>query len=383
MHLCLVTPKVFAVRDGVGDYTFRLGVELAREHRVTLLTSVGMCEGEERQGVRILPVVPNWGPQGLRVLAREVSRLRPDVVNLQYEPHLYHRWGVNLGLPLAMLLLRLRGTRLLTTVHEPFVPLTNWKWWCTGPVQRLALALLISASRKVLVSIEAWTRLFQRVFFWRGEDFVWVPVGSNIPDTPAPHERREAIRAGLGVSGDGVLLGSFSPLGSGKRLDLLFQAWDRLARRWPSVSLALIGVTREEVLQRHPGIPAEGRVICTGFISAQEASWLLSCLDVFLAPYVDGISTRRTAAIAAMAHGIPIVATRGHLTDSSLFEASPIRLVDPDSAEALADAVEELLGTDRERKRISGLTRGFYERYFAWEVIARRVGEVAAAAAVG
>lgn len=380
MHICLVTAKIFAVRDGVGDYAFRLAVELAREHQVTIVTTTGMCEEGECQGVIFRPVVPNWRLQGLRVLVRELDRLRPDVVNLQYEPHFYHRWGINLWLPLAMLSLRCRGGRLLTTVHEPFVPLTNWKWWCTGPVQRLALGLLVCASRKVLVSIEAWARMLRRIFFWRKGDFVWVPVGSNIPTDPAPAGAREEIREAWGLPRNGILLGTFSPLGSGKRLDLLFQTWDLVARRWPSIFLLLIGVTREEVLSRTPEIPAEARVVFTGFLSAQDASRVLGCLDVFLIPYVDGVSTRRTAAIAAMAHGIPIVTTRGHLTDRSLFETSPIRLVSGDRVSAMVAAVEELVRSNRERERIGDLTRRFYEQHFAWGVIAKRVVELAEAA---
>jgi glycosyltransferase involved in cell wall biosynthesis len=177
-----------------------------------------------------------------------------------------------------------------------------------------------------------------------------------------------------------LLVGCFSPLGSGKRLDLLLETWNLVARCRSNLSLVLIGVTRDEMLRRVTSIPLDDRVTCTGYLAPEEVSRLMGCLAVLLAPYVDGVSARRTAAIAAMAHGVPIVTTLGHLTDRSLFEGSPIRLVDGNRPDALATAVEDLLSSDREREEVGKRTRWFYEQHFAWGVIAKRVAEVAAAA---
>ena len=380
MHICLVTSKIFAVRDGVGDYAFRLAVELAREHRVTLLTSTGMGEAGEREGVMILPVIPDWRPHGLRVLIRELRRLEPDVVNLQFEPHLYHRWGVNLWLPMAMLFLRWRGVRLITTVHEPFVPLTIWKWWLSGPIQRVALYLLLWASRKVVVVISVWTRMLQRWFWWRAEDFVRIPVGSNVAPVDLSPEERQALRSRYGLPPTGVVVAVFSPLGSGKQFDLVVRVWEILAKRHTDLWLLLIGVEREEARRRHPGAPTGSRVVYTGFVSGPEVSRLHQCADLALAPYVDGVSARRTSTISMMAHAVPLVGTRGPLTDLDIFEGSPIRLVPVGDEEGFVAAVDGLVASRDLRLALGSRTRLFFERHFAWPVLGKQFFEVAAGA---
>lgn len=381
MHLCLVTSKAFAIREGVGDYTFRLAVELAKQHEVTLVTRRGMSPPGEREGVRILPVVPNWGLQGLKVLARELLRLRPDVVNLQYEPYLYHRWGINLWLPLVMLVLRTRGLPIVTTVHEPFVPFTRWQWWLTGPIQRLSLVLLVCASRKIAVTTWAWIGLVRPWVFWRLNDVVRIPVGSNVPPVSVSTEEKKEIRRRWNVPTTGVVIGVFSPLGNGKLLDLVLRTWERLRLAQPDAVLMLLGVTRDEVLARFPQAPTGPRTIYTGFLAPDQVSRLIKAVDVALAPFIDGLSSRRSSTISLMAHGVPIVSTIGPLTDLDIFGDSPIRLVPVGEEAGFQRAIEGLLHSAEERERVGDLTKSFYTRHFAWGHIAKQVAQLAAAAA--
>ena len=381
MHLCLVASKAFAVREGVGDYSFRLAVELAKEHEVTLVTSRGMSPPGERDGVRILPIVPNWGPQGLRVLVHELVRLRPDVVNLQYEPYLYHRWGINLWLPMAMLVLRAQGLPIVTTVHEPFVPFTRWQWWLTGPIQRLSLVFLVCASRKIAVTTWAWIGRLRPWVSWRLKDVVRIPVGTNVPPVSVSAEDRAEIRQRWNVPTTGVVIGVFSPLGNGKLFDLILRTWEGLRLVRPDAVLLLLGVTRDEVLARFPEAPTDPRAIYTGFLAPDRISRLITGLDVALAPFVDGLSSRRSSTISLMAHGIPIVSTLGPLTDPDIFGDSPIRLVPLGEEAGFYRAIEDLLRSAEERKRVGDLTRTFYARHFAWAHIAKQVADLAAAAA--
>src|SRR4029453_3959065 len=53
-----------------------------------------------------------------------------DAVVVQYNPFMYGRWGFAPWLPLG--LWRLRGRkavgRIALMVHEPYVPMVNWRW---------------------------------------------------------------------------------------------------------------------------------------------------------------------------------------------------------------------------------------------------------------
>src|SRR5258708_23500443 len=57
-----------------------------------------------------------------------------------------------------------------------------------------------------------------------------------------------------------------------------------------------------------------------GPLAADEVSRRLAAVDVYLAPYIDGISTRRGAFIAGLEHRLPTVGTYGVHTDRCLLE---------------------------------------------------------------
>jgi glycosyltransferase involved in cell wall biosynthesis len=274
----------------------------------------------------------------------------------------------------------MQGLPIITTVHEPFVPLTIWKWWILGPVQRLLLALWIVASRKVVVSISAWTEMLRRTFTWRSGDIRWMAVGSNLTPVPVSAEERRQTRERWGLPANGVILVMLNPLGTGKQFDLVARVWGRLASRRPDLGLLIIGATAEEARRRLAAAPAAPRTAYTGFVPAETASRLLGCADVALAPYVDGLSTRRSSTISLMAHGLPVVSTRGDLTDPGIFDDFPIPLVTPDDEAGFEQAVEALIASPDARAVAGQRTRIFYERHFAWDVLQKQFLEVAAEA---
>jgi glycosyltransferase involved in cell wall biosynthesis len=377
VHICILTGALFQPRDGVGDYAWRLAQALSREHRVSL---VGHLSGEPRSGEdgpQIVPLVEGWGAAGRRHLFRIVRDLRPDVLNVQYTPFLYHRWGLNLGLPLLLLRLRMQGMPIVTMVHEPFVPLRTWKWWILGPIQRALLALWILASRRVLVSIWAWTEMLRRMFRWRAGDIRWLAVGSNLSPVGISPEERRHLREKWGLPGSGVVLVMLNPLGTGKQFDLVSRVWKRLASRHEKVGLLIVGVGREEALCRFPAAPDGDRTAYTGFVPDEVASRLLGCADVGLAPYVDGLSTRRSSTISMMAHGLPIVSTRAELTDPGVFDDFPIPLVSPEDEMGFERTLEELIRSPEKRAEAAEQTRRFFQHHFAWEVLEKQFLEVA------
>ena len=67
--------------------------------------------------------------------------------------------------PVPLLVRRLRhaGYRIVTTVHEPYVPFDMWRRLPMGIVQRLELWLLVMSSAKIAVTISTWTRMRRTV----------------------------------------------------------------------------------------------------------------------------------------------------------------------------------------------------------------------------
>ena len=366
MKVCIITAQLPPIRCGVGDHTVQLANTLAaRGDEVVVLT--GRTQVAEVLDARftVRNRLPGWGVAGMRQLWREIRHERPDVVLLQWVPFLYSRTGTNIVLPFTLALLSLTGVPMHVMVHEPWVPFTRWSFCLTGPIQRFALATLVTAADRVGVSIERWVGLLRSRIPWKRRAIHWVPVGSNIPVEPRETER---LRAALDIPSSAPIVGVFSLFGSAKGYPLISAAWEQLAACTDEPYIVLIGASAEEANVHLPAVASHRRCRTTGYLSSADVSRWLSELSLLVAPFMDGVSSRRGSVMAALAHGVPVVSTRGSHTDS-LFLDSPLRLssTDPD---AFAETARALYFDTVNRVALGAASARFYERHFAWSVIA-------------
>ncbi|MBI4221024.1 MAG: glycosyltransferase family 4 protein [Chloroflexi bacterium] len=348
----------------MGDYTWRLAEELSGAHDTFILTSAGQTPLPMR--ARVIADVPGWGVRGMFTLWRHVAALQPTWVAIEFVPFLYARRGINFAVPAFALWLRARGFRVFLQVHEPFVALDTPKHMVLGVLQRAMLCLLLAASRKVAVTTLVWCDMLRRLIPWRRDDVFWLPSGSNVPRVDVSDRERQALRGKLGLGDDDVLLAVISPFGAGKLPELVWRAWKRAASRTGCTRLLVIGVERDQALRLDRSAPGGDRVVYAGYVNVEEVSRLLTCADVFVCPYVDGVSARRTSVISAMEHGLPVVTTRGHLTDPGVFDASPLVLTDVGDGEGFCAEVEALATVPARRRAVGEATRAFFEERFAW-----------------
>lgn len=361
-----ICPKIPPSRDGVGDYTYCLASEIAKTRPVAIITSQSDLPAPDA-GLPALEI-HYWDGRGLRTLRPILDRLQPSFINVQWVPFLWGKWGINFALPWMVLQLRLAGYRVVTTVHEPYVAFDRWKTLPMAILQRLELWLLILGSVKVAVSISAWTQMLQARFFWRKRDIFWLPVGSNISRVCLSDDERAEIRRSLGVGADDLLVVMFNPGGAGKMVDLAAKAWRAIRLGHPTASLLLIGCQESDPPPAR--FEAPDRVLCTGYVEPAQVSRLLSCADICLAPYIDGISARRGSVIAAIAHGLPIVSTKGRLTDLTLFEGGPVVLVEVSDEGAFVAGAERLAGDSILRRALRDRLMEFHRHHFSWPAIA-------------
>ena len=83
-----------------------------------------------------------------------------------------------------------------------------------------------------------------------------------------------------------------------------------------------------------------------------------------LQPYPDGISTRRTSAMVALAHARPLVTTTGWLTESLWEDSGAVVLAPYDDPVALAAATAALIGDADRRARLAADGAALYDRRF-------------------
>ena len=122
------------------------------------------------------------------------------------------------------------------------------------------------------------------------------------------------------------------------------------------------GSFREAFVRRNPAITA--RLHATDHLPGEHLSCHLSACDLMIQPYPDGISTRRTSVMAALAHGRPVVTTLGRLTEPLWTESSAVAIVAADDAAALASLAASLIDLPSERERLAFAGATLYRDYF-------------------
>jgi len=340
-RLAPAAPGLVAYRDaGPTDAIAEHGRRL-----VAALAASGVPAAYEGEGLR--PILARAGPA-------------PPWILLQYNPNSYGRRGVAPGLVRDVLRLRRRTpSALLLCVHEPWTYVHDARSLLMTSWHRLQLRPLLAAADGVgAVTAPLARRL--------GHGAVHVGVGTNV--TPVAVARDEARRR-LAV-GDAlvvVLFGGAHPS----------RAHDHAAAAL--AALAAQGADRLLVLNLGAGAPApsvpEGVAVRSpGPLTEAELSLHLLAGDLALLPLVDGLSTRRTTLMAALAHGLPVAGLRGPGTDP-LLAARPdaVALTPAGDRGAYARAVVALADDPAVRSALGRAGRRLYERELDWPVVARRV----------
>src|SRR5205085_11119201 len=108
---------------------------------------------------------------------------------------------------------------------------------------------------------------------------------------------------------------------------------------------------RHRLLRRAAG--PDDRVRAADGLSAGDVSRHLQACDLLVQPYPDGVSTRRTSFMAALAHGRPTVTTRGPLTETLWGDCGAAVVVPAGDGPALAAAAAGLLADAPARARLA------------------------------
>jgi glycosyltransferase involved in cell wall biosynthesis len=306
-------------RGGIGDYTRLLADALAdagREVHVWAPDAAGVTL--RRATVHPLSGV---GSAALRELDAGLDRFpAPRRLLVQYAPQAWGMRGMNVAFCRWLLARRRAGDDVRVMFHEPFFPF-GWQRPqrnLLAAVNRWMARLLLRASTRAYVSIQAWETLL-RPLAPRGLEFTILPIPSTIPfvDDPA---RVAELRRTLSEDGKRPIFVHFGTYGDtiARMLGIALRA---LIERRPDARILLLG-------ENGPAFKAQLRnadprvadaVIAPGRMDAEDVSLHLQASDVAIQPYPDGADTRRTSLMACLANGVPTATTQGRFTDHRIF----------------------------------------------------------------
>ena len=366
MHL--VFPRLPPTPDGIGDYTACLAGALAEHSRVKILTTQPTHTPIPGVAVRqAFALEPTRGVQGL---LDAVAEDPPDWLVLQYNPFSYGRRGFNPHLPRVVRTLKQRhpALRLAVMVHEVAPPWLNARLVLMSTWQLAQLWRLSRAADVLFVAIEPWVASFRR---WFGKTPVHhLPVGSNMPYRPVA--RAEARRR-LGLGDPTFVVGVFGTAHPTRLLDFVRAAATALRRETDAMQVLYVGPDGAQMQQRLEGFP----VYDAGRVPPEDASRYFAAMDVCLAPFRRGVSTRRGSFMAALQQGVATVSTYGSHTDMILQRANgqAFLLAPDDDPNTFARYACALLHDPARRTRIAGRGQALYQAAFDWNVLAAQLVE--------
>jgi glycosyltransferase involved in cell wall biosynthesis len=359
-----LTPEYPPRHGGVADYTHQIATELSRAGETIHVWGPSGITGQPGSAIVVHPELGRFRSADLTragILLDDFPSPRRLVV--QWVPHGFGQRAMNLPFCCWLWRRSVAGDAIELIVHEPFVTFSGTiGQYVVALVQRAMTLILLSAARRVWVTTRAWGPLLEPYLSGRTTVVEWLPVPSSLqsadPLTVAEVRARYA-------PGKESLIGHFGTHGP-LVTSLLADAIPLLAGAHPSARFVLIGAESERfrsaLVAGNSGLA--GRVSATGTLNAGELSAHIAACDVMLQPYPDGVTSRRTTAMAGLFAGVPVVTTEGKLTERLWREGAAVKLADAGDVHGIVQHVLKLLADPAERRRQAEAGRVFYDRWF-------------------
>ncbi len=319
MNVDLLFPAFPPQLDGIGDYTAQLASQLATDGcSVRVFTAQPSPSPLDNVEVRSV-----LGPgRGLNQcsLAPAVDAMIDDPADwlvVQYNPFSYGRygWAANLVREIKRLRRQCPSLRIAVMAHESFVDLADVQQNASFAImtlwQRLHFWRLGRLADVVFLSTEPRAKRFTSWF--PSAQVHHLPVGSNIPLRPVSEHQ---ARAAFDLPPDAFIVGLFGTAHVTRLLPAVREAMLHIQEIRPNSLLLYVGPHGDTMRTVFHDLP----LVDAGKRPAEEVSTAFQAMNLYLAPFERGVSTRRGSFLTGLQHGIPTASTAGPDTGPLLRE---------------------------------------------------------------
>jgi teichuronic acid biosynthesis glycosyltransferase TuaC len=206
-----------------------------------------------------------------------------------------------------------------------------------------------------------------------------VPMGVDVTEFE-PKQRNVVLRRKLGVDAEMILF--VGRLVEKKGVHNLLSAMKQVLKKSPQATLVLVGdgTQRHELERMAERLEIAGSVRFLGKLPHEQLPEYYAAADLFVGPSVvdrsgdtEGLGV---VFIEAASAGLAIVGTLvGGISDVLIHEVTGIA-VEPDQPDALANAIERLLGDEPLRDKLGVAARQHVLRQFSWSQVAGRFSSI-------
>ena len=371
MRIDLVFPTLPPTIDGIGDHTARLARTLADQGWAPRVLTA-QRDWTPLSGVSIRHAFHCERRRGILDLVSTVEANPPDWLLLQFEQFSFGRWGLNPFLPLALRRLRQKApdTQIAVLFHEDYMPAAGVRSAIISLWQRPQFWGLACQADVALFSTEPRTRTYQSQF--SSTAIHHLPVASNIPKVEADPD---VVQAQLGMSEDDFVIGIFGSDHPSRLLSHARPAIAACAQEVDSCCVLYVGPDGPSVRTAiQPEVPFHD----AGALSPDEVSRCFGVMDLYLAPFRDGVSTRRGSFLTGLQHGVATATPRGDETGSFLSSQHGEAFVAPprrQRSEFVAH-VRRLARRPGERQALGQDGQALYDEHFSWPTIAAQLRQI-------
>ncbi len=341
MKICFIVGAYPKMKCGVGDYTSKLAEELARRgNEVHVITSDRADSKDDL--VHVHNIVKVWKFSYINPIIKELKKIKPDVVNIQYPSDEYYRRTVSVLPPLIKDIIKCRVT---ITIHEyDYFNMSEKK----SLRDKLRLYLNFYKLDRVITVEEKFIKRIKADY--PKADIVYIPISSNIPRSNATKEMLETIRKDYGLEGKKIIsyFGFAVPV---KGIEYLLKCMPKLSE---DVKLLFINELNRDneyhksILDLIEKLNIKDRVIITGFFDEPEdIADMLSVSDVCVLPFVNGLKKSNGSFLAAYNQKIKVITT----SNNNEKDENGIYYVRPNEEEELLEKIKYVLGQKEKIER--------------------------------
>ncbi len=361
---CEYPPQI----GGVSDYTGLLAEKLKAAGDDVHVWAPSLAGADDEYGV--VPVhrwLGNFSKADLLAAEqhmREVSR-GPRALLVQWVPHGFRRRAMNLGFCHWLEHLVKSGDRLELMVHEPYLEAGegSWKQRLVAQVQHRMIRIVLDAASRVYMSIPAWER-YLRPYSPSTLEMIWLPIPATVP---VIHGASTTALIRKRLASPEVILGHLGTY-SERITSVLGPAVVAVLKNVANSHVLLLGKDGEQFADKLKASAPEvqNRITAAGVLANEQLSAYLAACDLMLQPFPDGLSSRRTSLMNALAHGLPVVSNYGHLTEELWEQSAAVAVGATGTGPDLADICTRLSVDHQERKKLAATGNELYRSRFDW-----------------
>lgn len=378
---------------GEATNTYHLCRQMAaRQLEVHVLTSADNV-GTNEAGIHVHAIMRSWDWSALVSVRSFLKECAPDAVLLMYIGLMYQFHPMVTFVPTL-------SKRLFP--HVPFVTRYESAFVGSDPSKS---GLASRAFRKLMVRWAGRNNVaYSSGTLLRDSDAVialcerhrsmlveeWAPVKNKIQLIPPPPNLFIASNQGgiartrgrklLGLTHDEFVVTFFGYLYPIKGIDTLLRAFAAVSAQRPEARLLFIGGKVgldveggasyfEEMQALARELKIDSRTTWTGAFKSEEedASLYLHASDVCVLPFLEGVQLNNSSFASMVAHGLPIIVTRGPMMDSAFIDGENVLTFLPKDPQGLGNILLQVMTRPDLRERLRIGAAKLADEWFSWD----------------